>query len=77
MTEALDEVTEQEWEYCIQIENDYHKKFADKGVTIYNFSEQDHKEIISRFDDYWRMKASAMGAGTVEMLDKLIKLQSK
>ena len=77
MTDAIDEVTEQEWEYCIQIENDYHKKFADKGVTIYNFSDQDHKEILNRFDDYWRTKASAMGFGTIEMVEKLIKLQGK
>ena len=75
MTDALSEVVEAEWTYSAQTEEYYKGLFEEQGVTITEFSDEDHAAILAIFDDYWKEKAAGMGEGATEMLETLISLQ--
>ena len=75
MTDTLDEVVAEEWAYSVEMEDYYKALFEEQGVTISEFSDEDHARILAIFEDYWKEKAAAMGEGASEMLETLIALQ--
>ena len=75
IADSFKEIEAAAWDYAQTTEESMVPKFEEKGVTVYEFSDEDHAEILNIFSDYWREKAAKMGEGADEMIETLIAMQ--
>lgn len=75
ISDSFKEIEKEAWQYARSTEESLVSKFEEKGVTIYEFSDEDRARVIELFLDYWNQKASKMGDGATEMLHTLINMQ--
>ncbi|MFB0919415.1 MAG: TRAP transporter substrate-binding protein [Oscillospiraceae bacterium] len=76
LTQALQEVTEDERTQCATNEQDYVTKLKDKGCTFTDFDAASKEQLATDFQKYWHTKVDSLGSDAQAQLEKIIKISS-